>query len=103
MCSSTHAADFDHEVAIAVDLARITWHQNRCRGVFLDQCRALEPVAGEERGAVVGRRVTEATVAEIHLAPAAERRLQCHSTAPLDLALRWLPHQPRHGRAQADD
>ena len=61
------AADRDHQVAVGIDLAGVARQQHRGRGMLLDQRRPLDPVAGDQRGAPVGRRGAEAA-ADIHCA-----------------------------------
>src|SRR4051812_25883071 len=50
------AANRDDEIAVGIDLAGITRHQHRGRGVLLDQCRPVDPVAGKELSAPIGGR-----------------------------------------------
>src|SRR5258705_8572958 len=72
--------------------------------MLLDQRRPLEAVAGEERSAVVSRRILESTgLVEEDLPLAGRRGGGRRAASGLDLALRGLAHDARDGRAQAHD
>jgi len=47
----SRAADRNHQIAVGIDVAAVAGHQHRGRRVLLDQRRAADPVAGEQRGA----------------------------------------------------
>ena len=77
--------------------------RDRGRGVFLDQRRARELVAGLQRRPVIGRRLDESAAGEIHRALAAERRGVRLGPAFGDMLERWLSHLADHCAAKADD
>ena len=50
------APNRNHQIAERIDFHRVARHQHRGRGIFLDQRRPLDAVAGSERFAPIGRR-----------------------------------------------
>ena len=52
--------DLDDEIAEGIDLDDVAGMHDCGRGIFLDQRRPGDAIAGEQRRAIVGRRIDEA-------------------------------------------
>src|SRR2546426_4015278 len=93
---------FDHQMSAGVDFEPVAGEQHGRRGVFLDQRRPADPVAGSERRAGVGWRRAELAV-QVDRPSAGEGGLVGRAFSARDPFLRRLAHDARAGAAQAPD
>src|SRR6185312_12123643 len=92
----------DDKITELVDRHRIAWTQDGCRGVFLDQRRAGDAIAGTQLRSQIDLGGYEAA-SEEHGLLSAHGALRWDGLARRYRKLRRLRHDPGYGRAQADE